>query len=223
MIYGILSAVVFAIALATALVGKRLKQVRTKKTVFLIHKISGYFFAVMIFVHLTSTLWLFWQRPLAIFIFGAAMVLCTAASILVRLIKSKRIAFRWHKILAYAVIPLLAVHVAICIISFQQYLQKVNAITFTNPVVSEVADGSYTGECDVGYIYAKVEVTVQNGVITHIDLVQHRNERGKAAEGLVGQILSQQRTDVDAVSSATNSSKVIKKAIENALTQGLGK
>lgn len=221
MIYGIISAVVFAIALTTGLVGMRL-QAHPKKTVFLIHKISGYLFAVMIFVHLISTLWLFWQRPLAIFILGAVMVLCTVTSILIRLIKSKRIAFLWHKLLTCAVIPLLAAHVAICIISFQQYLHKVNAITFTNPVVCEVADGSYMGECDVGYIYAKVEVTVQNGVITNINLVQHRNERGKAAEGLVEQILSRQRTGVDAVSSATNSSKVIKKAIENALTQGLG-
>jgi uncharacterized protein with FMN-binding domain len=37
----------------------------------------------------------------------------------------------------------------------------------------------------------------------------------------VDQIVSEQKIDVDAISGATNSSKVIKKAVENALENGL--
>lgn len=68
------------------------------------------------------------------------------------------------------------------------------------------------------FIYAKVEVTVQAGVITNIDILEHLNERGSRAEVVVDRIIEEQKIEVDAVSGATNSSTVIKKAVENALT-----
>ena len=43
----------------------------------------------------------------------------------------------------------------------------------------------------------------------------------KAAETVINEIVDEQRIDVDAVSGATNSSIVIKKAVENALKSGL--
>ena len=66
-------------------------------------------------------------------------------------------------------------------------------------------------------IYAKVEVTIQNGEITGIRILEHKNEHGQAAEAVVDRIVAEQRIDVDAVSGATNSSTVLKKAVENAL------
>ena len=86
---------------------------------------------------------------------------------------------------------------------------------------SDVSDGVYIGEYDVNFIYAKVEVTVQNGEITDIIILEHRHEHGKAAETVINEIVDEQRIDVDAVSGATNSSIVIKKAVENALKSGL--
>ena len=68
------------------------------------------------------------------------------------------------------------------------------------------------------FVYAKVEVTVQNGVITNIDILEHKNGRGSSAEIVVDSIIEEQKIDVDAVSGSTNSSIVIKKAVENALT-----
>ena len=55
--------------------------------------------------------------------------------------------------------------------------------------------------------------------IVSINLMEHRNERGKTAEVIVDNVVATQKIDVDAVSGATNSSNVIKKAIENAVTQ----
>ena len=67
------------------------------------------------------------------------------------------------------------------------------------------------------FIYAKVEVTVQNGEITNINILEHRHERGKTAEVIADSMVDEQKIDVDAISGATNSSTVIKKAVENAL------
>ena len=101
--------------------------------------------------------------------------------------------------------------------SVTDYKQAVKETTFEEINISDISDGVYIGEYDVNFIYAKVEVTVQNGEITNISILEHRNERGKSAEAITNKIVDEQKTDVDAISGATNSSTVIKKAVENAL------
>ncbi|WP_367270567.1 FMN-binding protein [uncultured Clostridium sp.] len=60
-------------------------------------------------------------------------------------------------------------------------------------------------------------MTVNNNKIEDIELLNHKNERGKPAEIIVNEVIKEQKITVDTVSGATNSSKVILKAIENAL------
>ena len=105
--------------------------------------------------------------------------------------------------------------------SVADYKQAVKETTFEEINISDISDGVYIGEYDVDFIYAKVEVTVQNGEITNINILEHRHERGKAAEAITNKIVDEQKIDVDAISGATNSSTVIKKAVENALKNGL--
>lgn len=101
--------------------------------------------------------------------------------------------------------------------SVADYKKAVKETIFSNLDISDVPDGVYVGEYDVDFIYAKVEVTVQNRVITNIDILEHKNGRGSPAEIVVDRIIEEQKIDVDAVSGATNSSIVIKKAVENAI------
>lgn len=101
------------------------------------------------------------------------------------------------------------------------YQQAVRETVIQEVNLSRVADGTYTGEYDVGFVYAKVEVTVAGGAITDVRILEHKNGRGGPAEAVAGAIVHQQRIGVDAVTGATNSSTVLKKAVENALRQGL--
>ena len=101
--------------------------------------------------------------------------------------------------------------------SVSDYKKAVKETTFSGIDISNIPDGNYVGEYDVNFIYAKVEVTIQNGTITSIDILEHKNGRGKSAEIITGKIIEEQKIEVDAVSGATNSSIVIKKAVENAL------
>ena len=101
--------------------------------------------------------------------------------------------------------------------SVSDYKQAVKETTFEEINISDIPDGVYIGEYDVNFIYARVEVTVQNGEITNINILEHRHERGKTAEVIADSIVDEQKIDVDAISGATNSSTVIKKAVENAL------
>ena len=99
------------------------------------------------------------------------------------------------------------------------YKQAVKETAFDEIDVANVSDGIYIGEYDVNFIYAKVEVTVEDGKIISINILEHRHERGKSAEIVIEKIMEEQRIDVDAISGATNSSTVIKKAVENALKE----
>lgn len=120
-----------------------------------------------------------------------------------------------------AVSLILLIFLAVYLENVAAYKQAVRETTVGEINISDVSDGIYIGEYDVNFIYAKVEVTVQDGKITNIELLEHKNERGKPAEAILGKMIDAQRINVDAVSGATNSSTVIKKAAENALKKGM--
>lgn len=109
------------------------------------------------------------------------------------------------------------VSAAVYLKSVVDYKKAVAGTNIGEIDVSGIPDGVYAGEYDVNFIYAKVEVTVKGGEMTNITLLEHKQERGKAAEAIVQDMIVEQKIDVDAVSGATNSSTVIKKAVENAL------
>ncbi len=98
-----------------------------------------------------------------------------------------------------------------------KYKRAVKETTIEEVNISDIPDGVYIGEYDVNFIYAKVEVDVSGGKIIDVRILEHRQERGKAAEAVANEIVDEQRIDVDTVSGATNSSIVIKKAVEVAL------
>lgn len=111
-----------------------------------------------------------------------------------------------------------SISLSVYLMSVKKYKDKVANMTVSSFNLSVIPDDTYIGECDVDFIYAKVSVTVSAGSITNIQLLEHKNGKGKPAEGIIDAIIQHQSLDVDAISGATNSSKVIKKAIENALS-----
>ena len=105
--------------------------------------------------------------------------------------------------------------------SIGDYKAKVNALTFDGIDLTKVVDGVYEGQCDTGVVRARVQVTVRDHRMESIELLEHENGRGTPAEAILSQMVQKQTTAVDAVSGATCSSKVIRKAVENALAEGL--
>ena len=105
--------------------------------------------------------------------------------------------------------------------SISDYKAKVDALTFDEIDLTKVEDGVYEGQCDTGVVRARVQVTVRDHRLEIIELLEHENGRGAPAEAILDQMVEEQTTAVDAVSGATCSSKVIRKAVENALSAGL--
>ncbi len=104
--------------------------------------------------------------------------------------------------------------------SVHNYKEKVAGTQISEIDVRKIPDRTYIGDYDVGFIYAKVEVVVKSGSIASIKLLEHKNERGSSAESIISEIIRAQSLNVDTVSGATNSSIVIKKTVEIALTKG---
>jgi uncharacterized protein with FMN-binding domain len=101
-----------------------------------------------------------------------------------------------------------------------KYKSIIKELSIKKVDLSKVPDGSFTGYFDAIFVGAKVNVIVQNHKIVDIKLMNHKNERGQRAEVIPQKVVQAQSLQVDAVSGATNSSKVILKAIENALISG---
>lgn len=101
--------------------------------------------------------------------------------------------------------------------TLQEYKKTINEITIENVDLSKIADGTYNGQYDALMVAADVAVTVKDHKITDIRLVSHKNGKGQPAEVIPQRVVEEQSLEVDIVSGATSSSKVILKAIENAL------
>jgi uncharacterized protein with FMN-binding domain len=221
MILGFLAAALLLLT-AAKFITKRLPFKQLDAWALNVHRLSGAALIVVAAIHAATVWGLLRQRPTGIFVAGIAIAACTLAAATSRVL-AKRLRGKWiviHRAATALACIGLAVHIALGAGSFAAYQNAVASIKYDDIRISDVADGRYEGECDVGYIYANVSVIVEGGRIISVDILEHRNERGAAAESIAGAVTERQSLDVDAVSGATNSSRVIKKAIEEALKKG---
>lgn len=83
--------------------------------------------------------------------------------------------------------------------------------------LTELENGSYTGAYESSLVSAQVEVEVHDHKIVEIKIIRHDTMFGKEAENIIEDIIHTQSLEVDDIAGATYSSKVIKRAIEDAL------
>jgi uncharacterized protein with FMN-binding domain len=89
---------------------------------------------------------------------------------------------------------------------------------------AKLVDGIYEASYKGGPNKAVVRVTIQDQKIVHIEIVEHWQLMGKKAERpIIERIIAHQSTKVDAVSGATNSSRVIMNAVQRAVEKSYQK
>lgn len=121
------------------------------------------------------------------------------------------------KKIGMGIAALLLIGVIIMSITFYTCKKESDAIVFENVNMLDIADGTYVGECNLTLVKVKVSVCVQQHKITEITLLNHENGMGGDAEMMLEEMKKENTVGVDVVSGATISSKVIHKAMENAL------
>jgi len=123
-------------------------------------------------------------------------------------------------LLAFLVLLILLIAIGVLKVksSLERDLATLAAITITDVDVSQLSAGVYDGEFRTVPVSARVLVTLADSGIQKIDLLEHNNGQGKPAEAILQEVVEQQSLAVDVIAGATYSSKVILKAIEDALT-----
>lgn len=210
MIAGIIAAVLFIIV-CLRVIDKRVWK--KKGMLSKIHVFASNCMVLAVILHIILTFPILVSRPFLVTVTGIA----TTILLLTACFSAIKRQMKLHRLSAICAAVLLALHIAFNLAGVFSYQSRMQNTTIANVDLSEIPDGIYVGEYDVTFIYAKVEVTVRDNKITNIAILEHRNERGSAAEAITDSIIQQQKIEVDAISSATNSSTVIQKAVENAL------
>ncbi len=100
-------------------------------------------------------------------------------------------------------------------VTYGRWLQRTaDALAMHSPIMSYRYPGIYEGSARVGHVAAKVRVTMGAQGITAIEVL--RRPFGKM-DPLIDRIVKAGGVSVDAITGATVSSKVVMKAIDDAL------
>jgi uncharacterized protein with FMN-binding domain len=97
-------------------------------------------------------------------------------------------------------------------------LSELSALEIEDINLTNIGDGVYEGSYSVFPVSVTVKVTVENNVISEIEIVKHVSGQGQPAEVIVLDVIAEQSLNVDVIAGATYSSKVILLAIKDALT-----
>lgn len=122
-----------------------------------------------------------------------------------------------RKMILIGFVGLVGLLVGVFIVQTNQLDKALEEQPVNQVFLSEISDGTYHGLYESSLVSAEVDVTVVNQQITEIIITRHDTLFGKDAEVVIDDVLLEQSLDVDDVAGATYSSKVIKRAIENAL------
>jgi uncharacterized protein with FMN-binding domain len=106
---------------------------------------------------------------------------------------------------------------AICMESAQLRSFQQMQISHVEPAF--IRDGVYRGAASDGSFTYEVDVTVKGKTVVAVTAVSNRTSPyARYAEGVFGRVLNNQSPAVDAITRATTSSKMLLKAVENALS-----
>lgn len=126
-------------------------------------------------------------------------------------------------ILAIIVVVIIAGVIAVnsIIKSISANMEQLEDLQISDIDLSQAADGTYTGSYKVMPVAAEVSVTIKDHKITDIKIIKHEKGKGAGAEAIPDMVVKAQSLKVDTVSGATHSSKVILKAIEEAVNKAV--
>ena len=211
---------ILLLLLLVKFLARKFKWDKINKALMRSHKYIAFCFLAISIIHFILVLSVLEGRHILVSISGIVILVAgILLTIICHVVKNHKVEIKFHHFFSIVMALMLIVHMATYFVDFSNYLNAIDEIKISDVDLENVEDGTYIGEYDAGYVYAKVKVIVYNHTITDVEILKHVTERGKPAEVITEDIVENQSVKVDAVSSATNSSKVIMKACENALSE----
>ncbi|MGI6358424.1 MAG: FMN-binding protein [Bacillota bacterium] len=116
---------------------------------------------------------------------------------------------------------LLAVMIVSTVTARMSEIGELTRLAIDHIDLANVADGIYESNFGREVLSARLQVTVSNGQIAAISILEPGQGLGKAGQAMIDSILEKQSLQVDVVTGATATSKLMLKTVEEALRQGL--
>lgn len=101
------------------------------------------------------------------------------------------------------------------------FMGEIDRIEIVEPDLAKAADGTWVGEWNTALVSAAVSVDTLSHGISGIEILRHDCGKGRPAEAITDRVVAAQSLAVDTVSGATGSSKVILRAIQDALEKAV--
>jgi len=99
-----------------------------------------------------------------------------------------------------------------------QSLSELSTTEIEDIDLMTIDDGEYVGSYQAFPVSVEVKVTVLNHAMVSIELIKHDEGQGESAEVIIDDVLAEQSLEVDIITGATYSSKVMLLAIKDALS-----
>ncbi len=74
-------------------------------------------------------------------------------------------------------------------IGFMKYKNSINTLQPQAIEFKNLDDGKYSGHYDMNYVSVSLEFTIAHGLLTEIDLIEHKNGKGEPAEVLLSEFI----------------------------------
>ncbi len=103
----------------------------------------------------------------------------------------------------------------------KNYYKEAAKLPFYNVQPAEVADGTYRGKTYTSFLHVQLDVTVQDGTITTIQIIENEGLGGKKITPLLDEIIAQNNSVVPALKGDELASLVFIACVDDALHKGV--
>lgn len=103
----------------------------------------------------------------------------------------------------------------------RNYYKQAAKLPFYNVQVQDVPDGTYRGKVYTNFMHVQLDVTVNDGKLTTIEIVENEGAYGKKVAPIIDEMIEQNTSVVTAVKGEELASIVFVACVDDALYQGL--
>ena len=103
----------------------------------------------------------------------------------------------------------------------RNYYKQAAKLPFYNVQVQDVPDGTYRGKVYTNFMHVQLDVTVNDGKLTAIEIVENEGVYGKKVAPIIDEMIEQNTSVVTAVKGEELASIVFVACVDDALYQGL--
>ena len=103
----------------------------------------------------------------------------------------------------------------------RNYYKQAAKLPFYNIQVQDVQDGTYRGKIYTTFLHVQLDVTVKDGALTTIDIIENEGSCGKKVAPIIDEMIEQNSSVVPAIKGEELASIVFVACVDDALTKGV--